>query len=103
MRMSLPLDRQCQLLGLPVPVGEFIFHPVRKWRLDHAWPDRKLAVEVQGGIFSHGRHVRGAAMLKEFEKLNTAAAMGWRFLYFTPGQIADGSAMPVIESALKGL
>ena len=101
--MNVRLDVLCRALKLPEPESEYRFHPVRKWRLDHAWPDRKLAVEVQGGIFSHGRHVRGAAMLKEFEKLNTAAAMGWRFLYFTPGQIADGSAMPVIESALKGL
>ncbi len=100
--MTVGLAVLCRALKLPEPVSEFRFHPTRKWRLDHCWPDRKLAVEVQGGIFSQGRHVRGAAMLKEFEKLNTAAAMGWRFLYFTPSQIADGSAMSVIESALKG-
>ena len=37
--------------GIAEPVYEYKFHPTRRWRFDLAWPDKKVAVEVQGGIF----------------------------------------------------
>ena len=73
--------------GLPAPVFEHRFHHTRKWRLDIAWPDHKLAVEVQGGIFIQGRHSRGAAMLKEWEKLNALVVMRWRVMYCQPKDV----------------
>jgi very-short-patch-repair endonuclease len=88
--------------GLPEPIPEHRFHPVRKWRFDYAWPDRKVALEIQGGLFVQGRHSRGAALVKEFEKLNTAAAMGWRVLFVTPKQMANGEAAQIAAAALKG-
>ena len=30
--------------GLPAPVAEFRFHPVRRWRLDYAWPEGFVAL-----------------------------------------------------------
>lgn len=81
----------CRAAGLPEPVAEFRFAPPRRWRFDYCWPIEKLALEVQGGLFVHGRHSRGAALLKEHEKLNTAAAMGYRVLFTTPDQLlAEG-------------
>lgn len=38
---------------------EHRFHPVRKWRFDAAFPVRKIAVEIDGGVFVQGRHMRG--------------------------------------------
>jgi hypothetical protein len=87
--------------GIPIPLFEFKFHPYRKWRFDLAWPDRKLALEVQGGIFSQGRHTRGAAMLKEWEKLNSAACLGWRVLYCQPSDLCMISTTTMIQTALK--
>ena len=81
----------CRAAKLPEPVPEFRFAPPRRWRFDWCWPAYKLALEVQGGLFVQGRHSRGAALLKEHEKLNTAAQMGWRVLYVTPKQLlSDG-------------
>lgn len=71
--------------GLPAHRCEHVFHPARKWRFDYAWPEHRLALEVQGGIWTQGRHTRGAALLKEWEKLNAAAALGWRVMYCAPG------------------
>lgn len=56
----------------------------RKWRFDIAWPDVKLAIEVNGGLWIAGGHNRGAQMLKDWEKWNTATVMGWRLLYCQP-------------------
>ena len=86
--------------GIPAPVAEFRFHPIRKWRFDFCWPDQKVALEIQGGIFFNGRHSRGAAMLKEWEKLNTAAGMGYRLLYCQPADCTKAATIDAIKAAL---
>jgi hypothetical protein len=91
----------CIAAGLPMPIAEFRFAPPRRWRFDFAWPDQKLALECQGGLFSGGRHVRGAALLKEHEKLNAAAAFGWRVLFVTPQQMDDGEAVSIAQAAIR--
>lgn len=60
----------CTVLGLPKPVTEHVFHPFRKWRLDLAWPDRKIGLEIDGGVYAEGRHTRGAGFEGDCEKLN---------------------------------
>ena len=64
---------------------EVCFHPVRRWRFDFAWVDKKVAVEVDGGQFKAmgGRHNTDA----DREKINTAVSMGWRVLKFSGNQI----------------
>lgn len=86
----------CKAVGLPEPKAEHCFHESRKWRLDWAWPEQKIALEQEGGIWIQGRHSRGAGMTKDFEKYNTAAAMGWRVLKATPKQIESGDIMPTL-------
>ena len=97
--VSFPLA--CRAIGQPEPVPEYRFHPTRRWRFDWCWPNERLALEVQGGLFVQGRHSRGAALLKEHEKLNAAAALGFRVLFVTPKQIANGEALTVVEAALR--
>lgn len=62
---------------------EFKFHPVRKWRFDYAFPEYKVAVEVDGGVWTGGRHINPAGYINDMEKLNTAASMGWLVLRIT--------------------
>jgi hypothetical protein len=93
-------DAACKAHGLPEPVHEYEFHPTRKWRLDHVF-DGWLAVEVQGGLFVAGRHVQGAALLAEYEKLNEAAIAGFTVLFVTPRQIDTGEAFAIIKRALE--
>jgi very-short-patch-repair endonuclease len=100
-RASLPLDRQCQLSGLPVPVAEFRFHPTRKWRFDWAFAARSVAVEVEGGAFTQGRHTRGAGFEKDLEKYAEAAILGWAILRVTPRMVADGRALGYVARLLE--
>jgi hypothetical protein len=93
-------DAMCRVLGLSQPVPEYRFAPPRRWRFDYAWVEEKVALEVQGGLFVQGRHSRGAALLKEHEKLNTAAALGWRVMYCTPKQLRDGDALTWVQRAI---
>lgn len=94
--------KQCGDRGLPAPVFEYRFDPVRQWRLDVAWPVYKVGLEVQGGLFTGGRHVRGAALLREHEKLNAIASAGWRVLYCVPRTFLAPETLALIERALFG-
>lgn len=86
---------------LPVPVREFRFAPPRRWRFDFAWVDKKLAVEVEGGVWNGGRHTRGKGFLGDMEKYNQAALDGWRVLRFATSQIRDGSAICALKVVLQ--
>jgi len=87
-------------LGLS-PVLEHHFHPTRRWRFDVAFPAHKLAVEIEGGAFTRGRHNRGVGFVKDMEKYNTAALLGWRVFRFTPGQVLDGTARATLMAAVR--
>lgn len=90
-----------QHLSWPPHCREYRFHKTRRWRFDFAWPDRKLAVEIQGGIFVGGAHTRGAGFRADREKINAAILDGWRVLEFTDREVTNGEALCVIETALK--
>lgn len=93
----------CQSHGLPPPEPEFEFCPGRKWRFDWLFRKgrRKVALEVQGGLFIRGRHTQGAALLKEYEKLSEAAILGYRVVFCTPKDIESGAAFALVKRALE--
>jgi hypothetical protein len=75
----------------PAPLAEHRFNAERRWRFDLAWPGQWVAVEVQGGLFTQGRHTRGAALCREMEKLNDAQIRGWIVLLIQPKDITNGT------------
>jgi hypothetical protein len=85
---------------LPEPVLHFRFHPVRKWAFDCAWQSLMVAVEMEGGIFSNGAHVRGAHFESDCEKYNNAQLLGWKVYRFTGDMLNDGRAEQIIYPAL---
>lgn len=91
---------QLAAADLPAPVREYRFAPGRRWRFDLAWPERALAVEVEGGTWSGGRHTRPAGFRGDVEKYNSAALMGWAVLRVTADMVRDGSALALLEQAL---
>ena len=66
---------------------EYQFCKSRKWRADFAILDLKVLIEIEGGAYSGGRHVRGTGYIKDMEKYNRATIEGWRVLRYTPQQI----------------
>lgn len=90
----------CEAAGLACPVPEYRFHPTRRWRWDWAWPEDKLAVEVNGGAWVGGRHTRGAGYARDLEKWSAGAALGWRIIHVTPRQFARGDALALVRAAL---
>ena len=113
-------------LGLPKPVREYRFHSTRRFRFDFAWPVRKVALEVEGGIYGQvvschkcgtqvmqklangsmikvragGRHNRGKGYEQDCLKYSSAAILNWKVIRVTAGMIKDGSAIELVEQAI---
>ena len=89
-------------------VPEVRFHPTRKWRVDVVATNtetanryaRSVAIEIDGGVWSRGRHTRGAGFMADLEKMNALTEAGWRVLRFTPQQVRSGAALAQIERCL---
>jgi hypothetical protein len=81
--------RLCESSGLPVPVRELRFDKTRRFRFDYAWPEQRLAVEIDGGAWSQGRHTRGKGFIEDQRKRNLALLLGWRVLHYTPDRLDE--------------
>jgi hypothetical protein len=90
-----------QAEGLPIPESEYRFHPDRKWRFDFAWPAQHLALEVEGGVWSKGRHTRPKGFLGDMEKYNAAAVLGWRVLRCTPDTLTTAQTVLIIRKCFE--
>lgn len=104
--MILPLIQQIHAAGLPEPEMEVRFCPPQKHRFDFAYSEWRLAIECEGGTWSHkpgkkSRHTTGTGYAGDCRKYNEAALLGWTVLRFTTDMIASGEALTVIERALE--
>lgn len=99
-----------KLHGLPLPETEHPFAPPRKWRFDFAWslaprlgrPNRlKVALEVEGGVWTRGRHTRGKGFIADMAKYNEAAIRGWKVIRVTPQQLCTLETVALIKRALN--
>ena len=91
----------CRASGILV-VREFKFHPVRRWKFDFAIPEKMIAIECEGGVWSGGRHTRGSGFVADMEKYNEAAKLGWFVFRFDGGAIKSGQAIKFILGVLNG-
>lgn len=80
---------------------EYRYHKTRRWRFDFAFPDRKLGIEIEGGIWVGGRHTRASGFERDCEKYNAAVLEGWKVLRFTSRHIRSGEAIKTILEAIR--
>lgn len=97
---------------LPPPTPEYRFHAERKWRFDYAWPQWKVALEVEGGVFGFkdpktGKHRSGGAhssitgIKRDIEKYNYAGAMGWTVIRCLPTTLLQKETLAFVKAALE--
>jgi len=86
----------CRVHNL-TPVREFHFDPVRKWRIDFAWPDRKLAVEIESSV----HRIKGR-FSRDIDKYNALEKSGWTLLRYTAKMVTAGIAINDVLEWLKG-
>jgi very-short-patch-repair endonuclease len=81
-------------------VKEFRFHPIRKWRYDYAILEHKIALEVEGGVWTEGRHTRPRGFLGDIEKYNSGTIMGWMILRTTPDRLLTKGTIDMLRLAI---
>lgn len=104
-REALELAFKMQLRAVGLLDGckcEYEFHSTRKWRFDFAWPEKKLAIEVEGGTkYGNSRHSKGEGFDLDAEKYNTASAIGWTLFRFSSDMIKSGKAILFVQDYFK--
>lgn len=82
---------------------EFKFHQSRKWRADFHLKGRMILIEVEGGIWSGGRHTSGKGYIGDMEKYNAATMQGYQVIRFSTEQVKSGLAIQQIEKMVGDL
>lgn len=79
----------------------------RHFRADLAWPDYKLLVEVQGGIWRQdeagraaGAHSHPIDLERDIERMQYAALLGYTVLPVIPREVKSGHAIDLIQRVL---
>ena len=80
---------------------EYRFHATRMWRFDYAFPQHRIALEVEGGVHTGGRHIRPKGFLNDMEKYNAAAVAGWRVLRCTPSTLTSAATFELIRNTIE--
>ena len=100
--LQMAFDQALRDVGLPESTPEYLFAWTRirrKWRIDRAWPEYLIALEIEGGIHMRGRHLRPDGFLRDMQKYNQLALWGWCLIRVTYDMIADGSALKLVQEA----
>ena len=79
---------------------EHVFHVKRRWRFDFCWPDKMIAVELEGWGMNQG-HTSLEGFADNCDKYNEATRLGWRVFRFTGSMVRDGSASLYIKEILN--
>lgn len=89
--------------GLPPGEAEYQFAPPRRWRLDWAWPGKLVALEIEGGHMTGGRHTRWRGFEQDISKYNRATELGWSVYRCTRKQFNDcGPIFDLLRAVLGG-
>lgn len=73
---------------------------LKDWRFDFAMPERRFAVEVEGGAWTGGRHTTGTGFHADLLKYEAAQRLGWTVYRCDPAMIKSGRALQTISMLL---
>ena len=86
--------------NLPIPTPEYKFHSTRRWRFDYAFPEHKVALELEGGVWIQGRHTRPTGYKNDMEKYTEANLLGWKIIRIEPDEILKHATFELLKRAL---
>ena len=85
--LQVQVREYCREIGLLQPIPEYPCIPGRKHRLDYAWPDHRVGLEIDGGMFTGGRHGGSPSAVRDVWKRNELTVRGWRGIHVAPSQL----------------
>ncbi len=87
---------QIDLSDLPRPTRQYRPLPDRNYKLDFAWPDRKIALEVDGAV----HRIKGT-FARSFEREYFLKMAGWTVLHVGGAEVRSGAALDWITNILE--
>lgn len=114
-QQSIIFAKLCEQSGIPLWGEEVLFWPedrpdpdtgkVRKFRVDYWFinPEtgKEVALEVEGGAFTRGRHTRPVGFLNDMIKYNELARQGVTLIRCTPDQLFSEKTLQLILDCLE--
>lgn len=73
----------------------------KRYRLDFAHPLSLTGVEIQGGVYSRGRHVTGSGYERDCRKYNLAYTSGWTIFLLSSTMAKDSFWHALIASHIE--
>jgi anti-sigma factor RsiW len=102
-KTALLFARLCEVSGLPAPIPEYRFHATRKWRIDYYFErnGKRVALEVEGGVWTGGRHTTGKGFMGDMEKYNAISTAGIVLLRTTPDRLMTIETINLIKATIN--
>lgn len=85
------------ILNGPALVSEYKFCKERRWKADFAHIESRTLIEIEGGVWSRGRHVSPKGFIRDAEKYLTATLDGWTVLRLTVNQLTVDTTRKIID------
>lgn len=85
----------------PKLTPEYRFHPTRKWRVDW-WHESGVAIEIEGSVWTKGRHTRGSGFMADMQKYNALAERGILLFRVPAHQITLQWLAPIYDTIQRG-
>lgn len=82
-------------------VSEYKFHPKRRWRFDFCHIESRTAVEIEGGVWTNGRHTRATGFIGDIEKYNAATLESFAVLRFRPVEMNKSVTYELIKAVIE--
>lgn len=73
----------------------------KRYRLDFAHPSSKTGVEIQGAVYTKGRHVAGVGYERDCRKYNLAFSSDWTIFLLTATMAKDVFWLSLISAHMS--
>jgi hypothetical protein len=90
-----------RVMNGPMLIPEYRFHPTRKWRLDW-FHESGVAIEIEGSVWTQGRHTRGSGFLADIEKYNALAEQGILLFRIPAHDVTIKRLAPIFDTIQRG-
>jgi hypothetical protein len=89
--------RTWQELDGPELTREHVFSQERLWRFDFVHLEKKIAFEIQGGMYTaNSGHRSFSGVQRDYEKGNAAVHLGWKVFQVTSPMMKDQAYMQAL-------
>lgn len=81
---------------------EFKFHDTRQWRIDFllCYKEKRLALEIEGGVHTGGRHTSPSGFMEDIEKYNSLTEYGIWLMRVVPSKLNNKETLVLIKKIL---